>query len=88
MNFESIGLGFKKPWDVLQYRPVVKPKVKKTTVNRTREQHALISLETPEQRKERQAMERAAKMAKLTKLNPYSTSGYALGKTNSEVAPR
>ena len=48
---------------------------KKRGPKRTKQEHALISLETPEQRKERQAQERAHKTALILKRNPYSDVG-------------
>ncbi len=48
---------------------------KKRGPKRTRLEHALISLDTPEQRKERQAQERAHNTALILKRNSYSDVG-------------
>lgn len=87
MNFETMGLTFAQPWDVLKYKPT--PSKKRIQApRRSKHQQTLTAFETPEERKARWAKERAAKAEKLTKLNAYSISGYNVGKTNSEVAPR
>ena len=78
-NFAAIGLPDHSPFAVLtNTRPVAAPKA----------EWAAIGLETPEQRKTRQAQERANRTAQILKNNKYSESGYNTGKTNSEVAPR
>ena len=90
-NYAAIGLPDQSPFAVLtNTRPVAAPKAPQKTPRplRTKAEWAAIGLETPEQRKTRQAQERANKAAQILKNNKYSESGYNTGKTNSEVAPR
>ena len=90
MNYKELGLTFKSPFDVLAYHGNPNAKVKKRDQSnrRSKKEQMLIAMETQSERRARYERERNQKMANILKNSPYSVTGYNLGKTNSEVAPR